>query len=70
MSIMVRCTLLHKRICFIQEEHGSKVFSDLEYRFKLLLKRIGVSVVNNELACRYLGKSASGQSAPRLVRTE
>lgn len=70
MSIVVRCTLLHKRICFIQEEHSSEVFSDLEYRFKLLLKRIGVSVVNNELASRYLGKSASGQSAPRLARTE
>lgn len=57
-SIMVRCTLLHKRICFIQQEHGIKVRSDLEYGFKLLLKRTGISMVDNELSCRYLGKSA------------
>jgi hypothetical protein len=70
MSIMVRCTLLHKRICLIQEEHGLKVFSDLEYRFKLLLKRIGISMVDNELACGYLGKLVRPQLAPRLARTE
>lgn len=52
MSIMIRCTLLHKRIYLIQEEHGFEVFSNLEYRLKLLLQRIGISVVDNKLACR------------------
>jgi hypothetical protein len=69
-SIVVRCTLLHERIRLIQEKHGFKVLSDLEYSFKLLLKRIGISVVDNELACGYLGKSAGPQSAPQLARTE
>ena len=63
-SIVVRCTLLHERICLIQEEHGFEVFSNLEYSFKFLLKRIGISVVDNELACGYLRKLARPQSAP------
>lgn len=70
MSIMIRCTLLHKRIYLIQEEHGFEVFSNLEYRLKLLLQRIGISVVDNKLACRNLGTSARQRSAPRLARTE
>jgi hypothetical protein len=69
-GIVVRCTLLHERICLIQEKHGFKVLGDPEYSFELLLKRIGISVVDNELACGYLGKSARPQSAPRLARTE
>jgi hypothetical protein len=69
-SIVVRRALLHERICLIQKEHSFEVFSDLEYNFKLLLKRIGISVVDNELACGYLRKLARPQSAPRLARTE
>jgi hypothetical protein len=50
-SIVVRCTLLHECVCLIQEEHGFKVSSNLESSFKLLLKCIGISVVDNEIAC-------------------
>ena len=53
-SIVVRCTLFHERVCLIQEQHGVEVFSDLENGFKLLLKRIRISVIDNELACGYL----------------
>lgn len=62
MGIVVRCTLLHERVCLIQEKHGIKVFGDLEYCFKLLLKRIGISVVDNKFACRYLEKSVTPKS--------
>ena len=55
-GIVVRCTLFHERVCLIQEKNGIKVFGDLEYRFKLLLKRIGISVVDNKFACGYLRK--------------
>jgi len=61
-GIVVRCTLLHERVCLIQEKHGIKVFGDLEYCFKLLLKRIGISVVDNKFACRYLEKSVTPKS--------
>ena len=35
------------------------MFSDLEYYFKLLLKRIRVSVVDNKFAYGYLKKSVT-----------
>jgi hypothetical protein len=66
MGIVVRCTLLHERVCLIQEKHGIEVFGDLEYCFKLLLKRIGISVVDNKFACRYLPKSAELDGSYRI----
>lgn len=69
-STMIRCTLLHKCICLVQEEHGFEVMSDLEYSLKLLFKRIRISVVDDELACRYLRKLVKSPLAPRLARTE
>jgi hypothetical protein len=55
-GIVVRFTPLHKRVCLIQKKHSIKVFGDLEYYFQLLLKRIGISVVDNKFACGYLEK--------------
>lgn len=39
------------------------MFSDLKYYFKLLLKRIGIPVIDNKFACRYLEKSVTLKSA-------
>ena len=60
---MVRYTLLHERVYFVQEKHGIKVFGDLKYCFKLLLKRIRIPVVDNKFAYRYLEKSVTPKSA-------
>ncbi|GKZ75320.1 hypothetical protein AnigIFM50267_005306, partial [Aspergillus niger] len=46
LSIVVRCTLLHERSNLIQTKHAIKIFVDLEYCFKLLLKRIRIAVVD------------------------
>lgn len=58
-SIVVRCTLLHERICLVQEKHCFEVVGDLEYSFKLLLECIRISVVDNKFACGYLKKNIS-----------
>ncbi len=69
-GIVVGGTLLHECIRLVQEEHGFEVFGNLENGFKLLLKRIGVTVVDNKLTSRYLNKSASPQQAQCTMLTE
>lgn len=36
-SIVVRCALLHERICLIQEKHSLEVFGNLENGLKMFL---------------------------------
>jgi hypothetical protein len=69
-GIVVGGTLLHECICLIQQKHGFEVFGNLENGFKLLLKRIGVTVVDNKLTSRYLNKSASPQHPHCTILTE